>query len=298
MSSSEYAKRLQKLLKKLKPHAEVPEASDRNPVQHLIHAFMVWNASQSQADKAYESMLESVVDLNDLRVSDPIDIVEMIGSKYPLAEVRAHRLKMALHGVYVAEHATELKSLGAKSKKDARQFLVTLDGMVPFVASSVVLLSLGGHAIPVDDDLLDRLKEDGVVDPDMGLEGAQAYLEHQVKASQSLETYYMLRSYVEQSVKSGLPKLPPQKGKKASSKKIIPKKAAVKKVAAKKAAASKAVVKNEVLEKKAKKAAKKTVKKAAKKTVKKAAKKTVKKAAKKTTKKAAKKTVKKKAKKK
>jgi hypothetical protein len=314
VSSSVYANRLQKLLKKLKPMVDIPEAVDRSAVDHLIHAFMVWNSSLNQADEAYVSIMESVVDHNDLRVTDPLEIVEAIGTRYPLAEERAHRLKMALHGVYLAEYATELKSLAGMSKKDARQYLATLDGMVSFVAASVVLLSLGGHAIPVDDTLLERMKADGVVDPDASPEVAQAFLEHQVKASQSLETYYILRAYVERPIKSSLPKLPASKVKKTGkkvthkiakkvgavaakrveakkivAKKVVGKMVVGKKVVGKKVVAKKAEPKPKPKPKPAKKVAKatpkKTTKKAAKKTTKKAVKKAAKKAAKKTTKK-------------
>ncbi len=258
-SSSVYATRLQKLLKKLKGAVEIPEPVERDLLDHLIHAFLVWNASRNQADKALGPLMDSVIDYNDLRVSDPGEVVETIGAKYPKAEERAQRLKLSLNSIYKNEHATSLATLGGKSKKDARQYLVSLEGMVPFVSASVILLGLGGHAVPVDDALLDRMRDDGVVDPDATVEEAQSFLEHQIKASDSLKAYHLLRAYVERPIKSGLPKLPAPKKKKP----VAEKKAVVAQKVVKKKVTKKKVTKKKVTKKKA--AKKKTTKKKAKK---------------------------------
>ena len=41
---------------------------------------------------------------------------------------------------------------------------------------TLILLGLGGHAVPVDDGLLERMQADGVVDPDATVEEAQGFL--------------------------------------------------------------------------------------------------------------------------
>ncbi len=209
MSTAIYAKRLKLLLKKLETAVvEKPVRPQRDPVHEVIHAFMVWNATLEQAEKAHAALLADVLDINELRVCDPDEIVEIIGPRYPMAQERAHHLKRTLHAIYQREHAVSLAAVATKPKREARAYLDSLEGIVPHVAASVMLLSLEGHAIPVDDHLLKRLQEDVVVDADADAAAAQSFLEYQVRASDGLMVHAQLRAYVEQSIKVVLPKAP------------------------------------------------------------------------------------------
>jgi len=215
-NATEYAKRLAALLKQVGKAVSAPdEVPEREPLFQLIHAFLAWETSRNQADQAYTRLMTTVVDVNELRVSDPMEVIDAIGPKYVRAEERAHRLCRALHGVYNREHVVDLSSLKDKNKRDAKDYLESLEGIVPFVVASVMLLSLDSHAIPVDEQLVDRLKRDEVVDPDATLEDVQSFLEHQIRADDGLEAFFGLRAYVERPIKVSLgpAKLPKSSGK-------------------------------------------------------------------------------------
>jgi endonuclease III len=200
-NASAYAKRLSQLLGKLRKAVVVKELPKRSPLEQLIYSFLEWNCTRKQADNAFKRLQLATVDLNDLRVSDPDELVEIIGRNYHLADQRMVHLKNALNSIYRLEHGMALESLAKLSKRDARAYLDKLDGMVPFVSASVVLNSLEGHAVPVDDELRKRLAADSVVSPYAGNDEVQSFIEHHVRADQAMETFQLLRAYVEGPIK-------------------------------------------------------------------------------------------------
>lgn len=227
-NATEHAKVLKKLLTKLKPQVTIPDEEPLIPIWGMVYAFLVWESSRNQADTAYNKLVDSMVDINDLRVTDPGELVEIIGDNYHLAEERCLRLTRTLHAVYNREHAVELVSAVGMSKRDARAYLDGLEAITPFVAGYVMLFGLGGHAVPIDDQLCERLRNDGVIHEDATLEEAQAFLEHQIRADDAVEAFYLLRAYVERPIKVSLG-VRKKTTKKSASKKTTKKKTTKKK---------------------------------------------------------------------
>jgi endonuclease III len=211
-----YAKRLASLLRRLKQSAAPIEPRQRPPLMQLIHAFLHYDATARQADAALHRLEDGLIDLNDLRVSDPYDLALIVGEDYPNVLVRCARLKQSLNAIYHREHAMALDAILKKSKTDARNYLESLDGMIPFVSASVMLFCMDGHAIPVDQQLRDRLVDDGVVDQHATIQEIQAFIENHISHSQAAQVHSLLRAYVEKNVKVNLgplnipvPKAPP-----------------------------------------------------------------------------------------
>lgn len=234
-NATEHAKVLKKLLTKLRPQVTIPDEEPLIPIWGMVYAFLVWESSRNQADQAYNKLVDSMVDINDLRVTDPGELVEIIGESYHLAEERCYRLTRTLHAVYNREHAVELVSAADMSKRDARAYLDGLEAITPFVAGYVMLFGLGGHAVPIDDHLCERLRGDGVIHPDATLEEAQAFLEHQIRADDAVEAFYLLRAYVERPIKVSLGVKKAKTTKKKTAKKTT-KKSSAKKTTKKKTA--------------------------------------------------------------
>lgn len=193
-----YAKKLQALLNKLKGSADDVARYD-DPLDQLVYSFLLWETTARQADSAYTRLVKRVVDHNDLRVSDPAEIVAFIGNRYGRVDERAVRIRDSLHAIYLREHVMSLDQLKAMPKRDARAYLDELEGMVPFVSASIVLLSLGGHAIPVDEQMVRALKREQVVDEQADLPDVQGFLEHNIKASAGVKAFVRLRNLSEAS---------------------------------------------------------------------------------------------------
>jgi hypothetical protein len=120
---------------------------------------MLWECGHARAERALSLIADAIGDMNELRVCLPSDLVGMIGSRYPRAEERSRRLRASLGAVYEREHAMSLSCLEQMTKRDARALLDGLEGMVPFVASRVMLLELGGHSLPMDARLCGLARE-------------------------------------------------------------------------------------------------------------------------------------------
>lgn len=193
-----YVKTLTALLKKVRESQTPPPAPEHDPLTHLVLAFLQWNASRTLAEAAHERLMQQMVDHNDLRVSHPHEIVGLLGASYPRAEERAARLHESLQEIYNREHGVSLSAVVARGKKQARTYLESLPGMVGYVSSRVVLLGMGGHAMPVDDRLLARLVEEQAVSEQAGTDEVAAFLERQVKAGEAASLHLAFEEWLGQ----------------------------------------------------------------------------------------------------
>lgn len=173
------------------------EADELEPIAELVISYLTWNATSKQADTAFGKIMAQVVDLNELRVSHANEVIELIGVRYPDAEHRVIRLLQSMMEIFEREHDYKMGSLGARSKREQREYLDTLPGIPSFVAARVSLLSFGAHAMPVDDRLLTLLIKAGVFESGTTPADAESWLTRQVKAGDSMEAYLALQEWAD-----------------------------------------------------------------------------------------------------
>ncbi|MAE64269.1 MAG: hypothetical protein CMJ18_08330 [Phycisphaeraceae bacterium] len=186
-------------------------------VTQLVVAFLEWNASRRSARAAHRRLLDAMVDNNDLRVSSPDEIMEVLGPRYPLAQERSERMHEALHDIFMREQAVNLDHLARLTKKEVRDYLNTLPGITPYVAAQVTLMCFGGHAVPVDDQLADLLREQEVVDPDATLPEIESFLERQIKADSAVDSHAVLMAWVDAGSQRVSASAPMRKGSNSRS---------------------------------------------------------------------------------
>lgn len=191
------AKKLTSLLKKLDapPEAEAPVSGD--PIAVLIMSFLMWEANTDKAATAFDRINDATVDANDLRVTLPHEIVELIGPRYPLAQDRAERLRSVLRDVFMREHAVNLNRLLDMGKRDVKKHIESLDGIVPYVAARVMLLSFQVHAIPVDERLRQLLVDAGAADESADVAEVGSWLARQIKADEGIAAHEKFQAWVE-----------------------------------------------------------------------------------------------------
>lgn len=201
--STDPAKALKQLTAKLaKAHGPEPQdpSVDLCPegvdgtVHELVYSFMLWEASHDQATKAVGALLERFVDYNELRISYTEEVAPAIGARYPLAEERCERLRMALNQVFVQQNGVTLAGLRETPKRDARAYLQALDGAPAFVSARVAALSLGAHAFPVDGRIAGVLAKAGVVEDDLSHDEITGRMERLLRAGECLPAYLLIES--------------------------------------------------------------------------------------------------------
>lgn len=183
-NGTEYAKRVKRLFKQLQPtvkDAETGEPTD--PTEQLIFAMLAVSSTPEQAGRAQRRLRERMVDYNELRVSSPAEISAMIRDLVPGSLDRSRALIDTLNAVYQSEHEVDLSRLRSMGIRDAKRYLEELDGVEAYAVASVLLWSLGGHAVPVSDRMLEVLREEEMIDPESDAGEVQSFLERHISAS-------------------------------------------------------------------------------------------------------------------
>lgn len=197
MSASDHAKNLGTLLKRLASAYKPAPFDPREPMEEFVYSFLLWEATRAKADLAIKRLLSKVVDFNELRVCTVSEIIDALGVQYPRVEERAQRLLASLNEVYRREYEVSLDGCLKLTKREARAYLDSLEGMTPYVAARTTLLVVGGHAIPIDDRLAAKLREADAVDPDADPIKAAGTLERHIKATDGLDAHLLLQAWSE-----------------------------------------------------------------------------------------------------
>lgn len=204
MSPADPSKKLAGLLKRLRSRydtekpcrisgADVP--AREAIVDELVYSILMWEASSNQAKAAFKRLHEAFVDYNDLRAAIDEEIVDVLGEKFPLAMERARRLRAALHDIYRRQHGVSLGHLVDLSKRDAKAYLESLEGVPVFASHRVLLGELHVHAVPVDERLRDLLAAEGVLDEANDVNSATSFLERNIHAEETLQAAASLQAW-------------------------------------------------------------------------------------------------------
>jgi hypothetical protein len=212
------AKKLQSLLKTLRAeYGEVspesdcegcPEGADRL-LWRLVYSFMAWESCPSRASQATRRLLGSVIDYNEMRVCLCDELAGMIGERYPRAAERCARLRSTLNELFRREHAVSLARATTLGKREAREYLESLEGMPPFVAARMGLVVLGGHAFPLDERLYQTLLEESALPEAMPIAEASNWLERQFRAGEALQPFLLLERWMNDRAAPKLARRPP-----------------------------------------------------------------------------------------
>ncbi len=307
-NAKQYEKKIKKLLTGMDKGKIKPKDVD-DPIGILVGAVLSSDATRAQAKKALAALDNEFVDYNELRGSPPRDMIAILAKDYPHPEDRGTQLSQSLNNIFALACKLSIEYMEKFTKRDLRKHLREI-GLDQYASAVMIHQIFSGHAIPVDQALVDCLIMNDCVDADTDMDDVQKFLERLIAAKNDAAAHKFFRQYVE---KYAVPLGKWRQKKLAAAQAaaevaaaeeaariaaIEAKKAAAearKQAKAEKAAAKAAekAAKEAAAKKAAKKAAKQAAKKKAKKAAKKTAKKTVKKTAKKSAKKSAKKTVKK-----
>jgi len=193
-NSRDYARKIQNLYHTLShKYGKVQKVSHEEIVDAIVHGIVSAALTEKEAEAAIKRFAEFFVDRNDLRVSRTEEIVEALGGDTPATRVIASTLTKVLNGIFNDYHKLSLEALKKLGKRPARQALEKIDGISRFVVDYCMLTSLGGHAIPLTEAMMDYLKSSEMVDLDADHEQIEGFLAKQVPAKNGYEFYCLLR---------------------------------------------------------------------------------------------------------
>lgn len=175
------------------PKPRTPEPDD--PLRRLAIGVLGVACGDDVAERAVNRALTTLVDWNDVRVSSASELNLALGNTVPQGIQHCQRLIAALQAVFDRENKLSLERLRSVGRREARQYLEQLEGVDEYAAASVLLWSLGAHAIPVGDRLLSALRDADLVHPTATRAEVQAFLERHVSASEAQEFCLIMRSF-------------------------------------------------------------------------------------------------------
>ncbi|AQT67664.1 valyl-tRNA synthetase [Anaerohalosphaera lusitana] len=237
--SNTYAKKIEKLFRSLKKSdLKVPELTYDDPLDAVVDGVLTEHLTLADAEKALKKIQSHFVDYNDLRVSRPEEINDVLKSKNDdKIKAVAKSLPDGLGAIFAKYHAVTLEPLAEEGKRQAKKELEEMVGLSRFAQSYTLLTAIGGHAIPVNQIIADYLKSEKLVNPESDLDDIEGFLERRISAADAFEFYWLLRLQAEESLKA--PKKKTTKKRTAKKKKTTKKNPATKKKTAKKTTAKK-----------------------------------------------------------
>jgi hypothetical protein len=232
--SKKYATKVKRLftaLKKKHPSPKVPDYKD--PIESVVYAIVSEHTSLTEAKSAIRKIKNHFVDYNDLRVSRPEEITDILKLAAEPAAKIAVSLTTVLNAVFTRYDMVSLVGLFEVGKRQARKELQELKCFSEFVLGYCFLTSLKGHAIPLTERMAEFLHESELVYPSAKTHAIEGFLERQISTANGFLFYTLLRLEAEKTKKKAVKK------KKPAAKKKVVKKTTKKKTAQKKAAKKK-----------------------------------------------------------
>jgi endonuclease III len=148
-----------------------------------VTALLSVTGTPENGRRAYRRLCDRTVDLNEIRVSSTAEIAGVIKDLVPGSTVRAKALADTLNAIFRHEYRVDLSGLRSIGRREAKHYLEKLNGIDPYTTASVLLWSLGGHAIPVSGRLLEFLRANDLVAPESDVAEIQSFLERHVSAN-------------------------------------------------------------------------------------------------------------------
>jgi len=190
-----YAAKLKRAFTKQRqtaPPAKSPETDDI--VRCLAVSILGVGCSDAESERAVSRALKAMVEWNEIRVSTASEVNKATGNSIPNGTQRCRQLIDALQSIYDCENSVTLDRLAGMGRREARHYLEALAGVDEYSVASVLLWSLGGHAIPVNDKLLSSLRNADLVNPTADRAEVQAFLERHVNAASAKEFCLVMQS--------------------------------------------------------------------------------------------------------
>lgn len=187
MASNNRATQINKVLKVTKKHfkpTEIP--NDRSVLEHLIYACCSENSLHDSANEAFATLSSDYFDWNEVRVTSIRELTQLMKSLND-PEAAATRLKRVLQSVFETHYSFDLEPMRKQNIGQAVKQLEKYNGTTRYTVSYVTQNALGGHAIPINDGLLESMRVVGVISDNEAKKGTVPGLERAVPKNKGAE---------------------------------------------------------------------------------------------------------------
>lgn len=171
--------------------SELQESPPGRPLlEELIYALCRENTTPAEASAAYERLVKSFIDWNEVRVSTVSEVSEVL-QPLPAAGARARRIIGLLQKVFEERYSFSLEDLEKKGlKQAAKQLSRYKNDVTDYTVAWAIQRFLNGHAIPLDEATLRVLKRLGIIEEEIDpeqMESIRGTVEHVVTKARGPE---------------------------------------------------------------------------------------------------------------
>ncbi|HUU91447.1 MAG TPA: hypothetical protein VM238_09575 [Phycisphaerae bacterium] len=190
-------------------YGDEPRAPVTHPVEHAVRTILGEEATREAVEKAMDRLRRHFIDWNDLRVSRPREIREVLGASFPRAGHKARVLPRLLDQVFKQHNSMVWDFLESMGKMETRAYFERLEEVRPFVAATMARDCVGAHTFPVDNDVARALGRLSIVDAAAESQAdMQAMLERAVKSNRAFDLHRLVKRLAEQLCVVGTPLCP------------------------------------------------------------------------------------------
>ena len=217
--SKKYSQKVGKLFRSLKQkYPKVEKTTYDDPVDAIVYAVISEHMPVSAVGRIIKRIEKHFVDLNDLRVSRAEEIIEVMGISAGESKKTVSVLTKVLNAIFDKFDMDSLVDLKDIGKRQAKKKLEQIDVLSRFAINYCFLTSLGGHAIPLTEKMVNYLKVCELVHPEATDDDIEGFLERQITSAKAYGFYSLLRQESENS------NIKVKKTNKTSTKKAVTKK--------------------------------------------------------------------------
>jgi endonuclease-3 len=146
-----------------------------DPLSELIATILSQNTSDVNSHRAFESLLSTFGNWEEVAKADVEDIERAIKSG-GLARIKAVRIKNILQEILEERSSLDLAFLGSLPIDGAKSWLRKLPGVGPKTVGCVLLFSLGRPVLPVDTHVYRVARRLGLISNNVSVERAHELL--------------------------------------------------------------------------------------------------------------------------
>jgi endonuclease III len=162
----------------------------------VLRFILLEASSQAAVDEAMRRIPAGFVDLNELRISFPEEIAEVVPGVSHIQR-KASRITQLFNAMFLRHNTMTWEFLRSYNIRDLRQYFEKIDGGDAALGAAAVMLLSSGHAIPADSDVRRTLGRLGLTEHGEDVAALQGFLERAVSKEQGYETWALLHRLAE-----------------------------------------------------------------------------------------------------
>jgi endonuclease III len=192
-NATKHAENLKNLHKKLLKEGKPEPKQTIDPLRAIVMGTLSADTPDSRVQAAMAVIDSEFVSINELRVATELEVISLIGEKYPDIEHRALVLREMLNYLFEKEHTLTLDRIKTLGRKESRTALRELPEITSYIEAYTALFGFDEPAVPVDQGMLEILQSADAVEKETTPEEAQKFVESQIKGDDCYEFFAVLR---------------------------------------------------------------------------------------------------------